>query len=116
MNKLSMSFFSFSNKKIIWIYHLRLGHPSFRVLKVMFPHLFKDLDISVFNCEVCELAKHSHVSYHLINKRSLQPFYLIHSDIWGPSHISNISGARWFMTLIDDCTRVTWLYLKINQM
>ena len=36
---------------------------------------------------------------------------MIHSDIWGPSTIPNISGARWFVSLIDDCTRVTWLFL-----
>ncbi|RVX06582.1 Retrovirus-related Pol polyprotein from transposon TNT 1-94 [Vitis vinifera] len=29
------------------------------------------------------------------NKRSSIPFYLIHSDIWGPSPISNITGAKW---------------------
>ena len=39
-NNLSLSFLSSSNKDIIWLYHLRLGHPSFRVLKVMFPYLF----------------------------------------------------------------------------
>src|SRR5262249_16875264 len=33
------------------------------------------------------------------------------SDIWGPAHVSNISGSRWFVSFIDDCTRVTWIYL-----
>ncbi|RVW31459.1 Retrovirus-related Pol polyprotein from transposon TNT 1-94 [Vitis vinifera] len=32
-NNLSLSFLSSSNKETIWLYHLRLGHPSFRVLK-----------------------------------------------------------------------------------
>ena len=36
---------------------------------------------------------------------------MIHSDIWGPSTIPNISGSRWFLSLIDDCTRVTWIFL-----
>ena len=40
-NNLTLSFLSSSNKDTIWLYHLRLGHPSFRVLKVMFPHLFQ---------------------------------------------------------------------------
>ena len=48
-NDLSLSFLSSLNKDIIWLYHLRLGHPSFRVLKVMFPHLFQGLVHSQFS-------------------------------------------------------------------
>jgi len=36
---------------------------------------------------------------------------MIHSDIWGPSRVNNISGSRWFVTFIDDHTRLTWLFL-----
>ena len=31
---------SLSNKNKIWLYHLRLGHPSFNVLKILFPDFF----------------------------------------------------------------------------
>ena len=102
-NNLSLSFLSSSNKDIIWLYHLRLGHPSFRVLKVMFPHLFQGLDISKFHYKTCELTKHTRVSFPISNKRGSHPFHLIHSDIWGPSTIPNVSGARWFVSIIDDC-------------
>ncbi|RVW88140.1 Retrovirus-related Pol polyprotein from transposon RE1 [Vitis vinifera] len=33
------------------------------------------------------------------------------SDIWGPSRVHNISGARWFVSFVDDHTRVTWVFL-----
>ena len=36
---------------------------------------------------------------------------MIHSDIWGPSTIPNVFGARWFVSLIDDCTWVTWILI-----
>lgn len=36
---------------------------------------------------------------------------LIHSDVWGPSPKSSISGYRWFVIFVDDCTRMTWIYL-----
>ncbi|KAJ9700985.1 hypothetical protein PVL29_006355 [Vitis rotundifolia] len=77
----------------------------------MFPHLFQGLDISEFHCETCELVKYTRVSFPISNKRSFHPFHLIHSDIWGPSTILNVSGAHWFVSLIDDCTRVTWIFL-----
>ncbi|KAL6329216.1 hypothetical protein AAG906_014826 [Vitis piasezkii] len=31
--------------------------------------------------------------------------------IWGPSKVPTLSGSRWFVTFIDDCTRMTWLCL-----
>ena len=40
-----------------------------------------------------------------------KPFYLIHSDVWGPSKVTTISEKRWFVTFIDDYTRVCWVYL-----
>ena len=43
--------------------------------------------------------------------KSEVPFSLIHSDVWGPSPVSTASGHRWFVIFVDDCTRMTWLYL-----
>ena len=109
---LSTSFFSSPNKDVIWLHHRRLGHVSFSTLKLMFPTLFKGLDIQSFHCNICEYAKYTRAS--ISNKRS-SPFFLIHSDFWGPSTIPNISGSRWFVTFIDDCTRVSWIYLLKNK-
>ena len=47
------------------------------------------------------------VSFPLSNKRTIVPFSLIHNDIWGPYRVPSISGARWFVSFIDDCTRVS---------
>ena len=77
----------------------------------MFPTLFKGLDIADFHCDVCEFAKHTRVSFPINNERSLHHFHLIHSDVWRPSTIPNVFGTHWFVSIIDDCTRVTWLYL-----
>ena len=49
---------SISNKDKIWLQHFRLGHPSFSILKVMFPLLFKGIDVENLHCDICELAKH----------------------------------------------------------
>ena len=35
---------------------------------------------------------------------------MIHSDIWGPAKIKNISGARWFVSFVDDHTRISWVF------
>lgn len=98
-------------KTQIWLWHRRLGHASFGYLKKLFPSLFTKLDISSFHCEVCELAKSHRASFPLSFNKSPVPFMIIHSDVWGPSKITTLGGSRWFVTFIDDCTRMTWVCL-----
>jgi len=43
--------------------------------------------------------------------KSPAPFMVIHSDVWGPANTSSLSGARWFVSFIDDHTRMTWVCL-----
>jgi len=100
-----------TSKEKAQLYHCRLGHPSLEVVKLIFPSLFKNLDMESLHCEVCELAKHKGVPFPISNKISPSPFVLVHTDVWGPSNVPNISGTRWFITFIDDYTRVTWVFL-----
>ena len=57
------------------------------------------------------LVKHHRASYPSKSYQPSKPFHLIHSDIWGPSRIPTLYGKIWFITFIDDHTRLTWLYL-----
>lgn len=104
-------FTTLSCENEIMLWHYRLGHPSFNYLKYLFPNLFKNKDISSFCCEVCELAKHHRSVYPSLKYMPSKPFSLVHSDIWGPSRVKTASSSRWFITFIDDHTRVTWIYL-----
>lgn len=67
----------------LWVWHRRLGHPSFSYLKFLFPSLTKN--ISSFNCESCVLAKSHKHSYLSSTSHNREPFALIHTDVWGPS-------------------------------
>ena len=98
-------------KSEIWLWHQRLGHASFGYLKKLFPSLFVKFDVSSFCCDVCELAKSHRASFPLSLNKSLVPFMVIHSDVWGPSKVTTFGGSRWFVTFINDCTRMTWVCL-----
>lgn len=65
----------------------------------------------MFHCDNCEFAKHKHVSFPISNKRMRVPFSLVHSNVWDPSNIPNISGAYLFVIFIDDYTWVSWVHL-----
>jgi len=93
------------------LWHFRLGHPSFYYLRHLFPKLFLNKNPASFQCEICELAKHCRTYFPAQPYKPTKPFSVIHSDVWGPSRIKTITGKRWFITFIDDHTRITWVFL-----
>lgn len=99
------------SKKDVFLWQYRLGHPNFHYLKRLFPSLFINKDPKKFHCEICQLAKHTRVSFPAKPYSESSPFFLVHSDVWGPSRIHNVTSTRWFITFIDDQTRVCWVYL-----
>ena len=56
-------------------------------------------------------AKPSCLSFPESTSRSLHCFELIHIDIWAPFSIPSKNGSRYFLTIIDDYSRCTWIYL-----
>ena len=105
----SLSCFNKDSDVMLW--HYRLGHPNFMYLEKLFPSLFINKSPKLFNCEICQLAKHSRSTYSPLSYKPFKPFSMIHSDVWGPSKTKNITGTRWFVSLIDDHTRLTWVFL-----
>jgi hypothetical protein len=95
----------------VWLWHKRLGHLSFSYLKKLKPHLFTELQILDLQCDICELAKSHRKPFSSSFNKSSKPFMVIHSDIWGPATISSMSKVRYFITFIDECTRMTWVSL-----
>ena len=100
---------SVSDKVMIW--HYRLRHPNFYYLRYLLPNLFKNKSPSSYHCEFCELAKYHRSFFPPQKYKASKPFSLIHSDVWGPSRVSTFSGKRWFVTFIDDHTRLCWEFL-----
>lgn len=49
------------------------------------------------------------------NNMSSSPFDLIHLDTWGPFLVESADGYRYFLMIVDDCTRVTWIYMMRNK-
>jgi len=57
------------------------------------------------------MAKSHCATFPINNNRADAPFFIIHSDVWGPAPLPTHNGMRWFVTFVHDCTRMTWLYL-----
>ena len=113
-NKIAQGLSSNSSLSVcdqIMVWHCRLGHPSFSYLKNLFPMSFKKVDPSSFQCESCLLAKSQRKPYMPKPYYVSKPFYLCHSDVWGPSKVTTISEKKWFVAFIEDHTRFCWVYL-----
>nr|KYP47160.1 Retrovirus-related Pol polyprotein from transposon TNT 1-94 [Cajanus cajan] len=99
------------NKNMFDLWHFRLGHPSYQVLKIVKKHSpyveFNDNTV----CDYCHLAKQSRLPFPVSNSKSFSCFELVHMDIWGPIAITSIHGHRFFLTIVNDFSRHTWTFL-----
>jgi len=57
------------------------------------------------------MTKSNRVTFPINNNIVNAHFSIIHSDVWGPAPLSTHNGMQWFVTFVDDCTRMTWLFL-----
>ncbi|RVW24990.1 Retrovirus-related Pol polyprotein from transposon TNT 1-94 [Vitis vinifera] len=93
--------------------HCRLGHPSLPVLKKLCPQFDT---LPSLDCESCHFAKHHRSSLGpRLNKRAESLFELVHSDVWGPCPVTSQTGFRYFVTFVDDFSRMTWIYFMKNR-
>ena len=100
------------NKTQPHIRHLRLGHPSNAKLNLLKSNNVQICDSNKdFFCDVCPLAKQKRLPFNGSLHISKNCFYLIHCDLWGPFFVSTIDSCKYFLTIVDDCSRCTWVNL-----
>ena len=62
------------------------------------------------NCEICHFSKSSKLPFKSSVPQTTQTFEIVHLDVWRPFSTS-LDGFKYFVTFIDDFSRVTWVYL-----
>lgn len=62
-------------------------------------------------CDSCYLAKQSRLPFPFSTSSTAFPFELVHIDIWGPLAVPSLQGHKYFLTIVDDFTRHTWIFL-----
>jgi hypothetical protein len=94
------------------LWHKRFGHASYdKLIEInkMFPfvHIVKSSN----PCDVCFYAKQKRLPFSLSSHVSKNNFDLVHMDIWGPLSVPSMLGYKYFLTIVDDKSRFTWIYL-----
>ncbi|KAK3032290.1 hypothetical protein RJ639_036247 [Escallonia herrerae] len=92
------------------LWHRRMWHPSNQPL-IHLPTVSVVSASLKTICDVCCRTKHNRTVFPDSTSRAMDIFGLVHCDIWGPYRVSTISGAKYFLTIVDDYSRAVWVYL-----
>ena len=66
-------------------------------------------------CSICPKARLHRESFPLSITRASRIFKLIHVDIWGACKYSTYDGYKYFLTIVDDFSRATWVHLMSSK-
>jgi len=99
------------------IWHHRLGHPHYEVLRTILNLCNQNLPNKTLSdfCSSCCLGKaHRLPSFSSIASYT-KPLELIFCDLWGPTPVESFDGFSYFLTCVDAYSRFTWIFpLKLK--
>ncbi|XP_074270843.1 uncharacterized protein LOC141594750 [Silene latifolia] len=102
-----------SQSQNVSLLHARLGHSSLDKMKYVNSEGLKG--IKKISCDTCVLAKHHILPFPKSTSYANECFKLVHMDVWGPYKVPTLTGARSFLTVLDDHSRLTWTFLMHNK-
>jgi transposase InsO family protein len=105
-----------TNQEITQLWHYRYGHLSLKGLKLLKKlNMVKglpEIENVEDKCTDCLTGKqHRQAIPKQAKWRASAKLELIHSDLCGPINPTSNGGKRYFMTLTDDFSRKTWIYV-----
>jgi transposase InsO family protein len=102
-----------------WLWHRRLGHLNFdHLIKLKTLEAIKDLLENIkaqdSMCKPCQVGKLTRTQFKSKRFTSTEkPLQLVHMDLCGPSRQEGTGKEYYFMPIIDDYSRLTWVsFLK----
>ena len=99
------------------LWHKRYGHLGIQNLKKLVSEnmvvgMNSKLTQDIGVCEPCAEGKNHRKKFQDEGgKRAKDVLDLVHSDVCGKMSTRSLSGCEYFMTIIDDKTRYTWVYV-----
>ena len=97
---------------VLW--HERLGHPGERKLELAKRGCIEGVPQTARHplaCEVCRTTKSTSDRSTSPTKRALEALNRVYVDFWGPYPTPTLGGNRYMLTITDDFSRKSWIYL-----
>ena len=86
-----------------------MGHVPLNVLKKI-TSISISCDSTLNHCNICPISRQIRLPFPVSTSRATCSFDLLHMDVWGPYKVPTYDGMKFFLTLVDDHTRWTWIY------
>ncbi|KAJ0079986.1 hypothetical protein Patl1_24157 [Pistacia atlantica] len=97
------------------LWHKRLGHVPYAKLKYFSGIRTFNSDDVESHCDICPLAKHIRKPFPISTTRAPACFHLLHMDIWRPYHTPTHNHHKFFLTIVDDHSQITWVFLMTHK-
>ncbi|KAL8096387.1 hypothetical protein AgCh_037375 [Apium graveolens] len=97
------------------LWHSRFGHVNYKSMKLMSTGKMAlglpDISQPTGVCEGCLMSKQTRMQFpQQTEYQAKKPLELIHGDLCGPISPETTAGNRYFFLLVDDYTRMMWIY------
>ena len=77
------------------------------------PKIVKPLNLV---CKHCQHGNQTRASFKTKEHMTSHPLETMHTNLYGPTRTKSLQGEYYFMLLVDDYKRMTWVtFLKENQ-
>ncbi|KAL6315684.1 hypothetical protein AAG906_005775 [Vitis piasezkii] len=70
----------------------------------------KSINKTTSVCCACQLSKSHKLPFSPSSSKASTPLELIHANLWGPAPISSTIGVKYFLLLLDDFSKYSWIY------
>ena len=99
-----------------WKWHAKLGHVSFKTIKMMFQqgmvHVLPEVKEEKKLFESCMVGKQTRQAFpNATMFRASKPLELLHADLCGPITSSTLAHNRYIFVIVDDFSRYMWSIL-----
>ena len=95
------------------LWHKSLGHKREKGLQILAKKnsIPFDKGTLLYPCDYCLLGKQHRVSFSNKSTKKSEILELVYYDVCGLIEVKSIGGYKYFVTIINDASRKTWVYL-----
>jgi len=93
-------------------WHNRLGHPAFTIVRQVLAS--NKLPVSTTKattvCSSCQMGKNHRLHFSSSSSVSFRPLQLLFLDVWGPVPMFSINNNRYYLSIVDDFSKYSWVF------